>query len=54
MTATTATWATFDTVRFIAASIVRGAALIAIAAILILVILPAALGAAGPDVPIVG
>jgi hypothetical protein len=53
MTTMAATWAKSDTIRFIAASIVRGAALIAIAAILILVILPAALGAAGPDVPIV-
>ncbi|HEX9549576.1 MAG TPA: hypothetical protein VF971_00635 [Candidatus Limnocylindrales bacterium] len=41
-------------VRAVAAGLLRGGALIAIAMLLILVLLPAALGAAGPQVPIVG
>ena len=54
MTSTTAATPRILAVMLVAASIVRGAALIAIAALLILALLPAALGAAGPRVPIVG
>lgn len=54
MTPTTATAPRLDAVREVAAAMARGAALIAFAALLILGLLPAALGAAGPQVPIVG
>jgi len=40
--------------RLVATEVARGAALIVTAAILILALLPAALGAAGPGVPIAG
>jgi hypothetical protein len=54
MTPTTAAPPRIGAVKAVAASIVRGAALIAIATLLIFGLLPAALGAAGPHVPIVG
>jgi hypothetical protein len=43
-----------DTFRTVLAGLLRGGALVAIAMLLILVLLPAVLGAAGPEVPIAG
>jgi hypothetical protein len=54
MTLTIAARSRFDGVRLVVVSVARGATLVAIATYLILTLLPAALGAAGPGVPIAG